>query len=204
MAGWGQSKGGSSSAQETSTLLRDRGVFPCLDVLYPGRFRAHCAKCIADCAVSQFTRKNAVFVVVYHEKRGCEVLVRILYDAAETLVKNLALGKIKFGDPIRIQGGKVVRGEGDGMSGDDVHVQDTDVSRGAIAKAFVDNKFVLLDESVGDVYLLDSARPAPYLLLYHSEATPSKHDIAAYEQNYSEAYIRSLDEQYEEALYAKR
>lgn len=202
MTTWGQ--GSKKENKETATKLRDRGVFPCLDVLYPGKFRAHCSKCIADCSASQFTRKNAVFIVVYHPKREREILVRILYDHAESLVRSMALGKVREGDPIFLKDGIIHKGTLAPLEGDDTQVQDTKVTRADIAKAFVDDKFVLLNDSVGEVFLLGSERAIPYLLLYHSGATPSKYDVEAYDHEYAEKYVLDLDKQFEESLTARK
>ena len=178
-----------------------RGAFPCLNTLYPGKFRAHCSKCGSDASVGLFTRMKGVFIAAFSEKEEKEVIYRLPVDVANNLVKKLALGSIKFGDLIYHENG-VMNKSGKNMSGDEKCVQELDDSRPGLAMAFVNGETPMLPPET-PVYILEGSRMSPYLMHYHEKATPSKRDVTAYLHKFSLECIETFDEEYDAMLDGK-
>ncbi len=181
--------------------LMEAGRFPCLNTLYPGKFRAHCSKCGSDASVGAFTRIKGVFIPTYDKKADKEIIYQIPLEVAESLVKKLATNKIAFGDSIYYATGIMHKGAKN-LIGDEAMVNDVDDSRAGLALAFVNGSTPMLPEE-HSVFLLRGHRMSPFLMHYHEKVTPSKRDISAYAQKYSLECIEAMDAEYDAMLDSK-
>lgn len=191
--------GGGVSSSEKSAHIKKVKVFPCLDVLYSKFMPQHCDRCTDDTNAGVFTRKRASFVVGLDVDTNTEKLYRIRYQHAEELAQRLALGSADFGAMITILNDELVVNTRLCKTGPDAKARVTPDSRAAIAEALVDQNYTMLTEGVR-FYMLAGSRPAPYILMYHEECSPSDKDVKAYEEGYSEDYLQYLDRELIAAL----
>lgn len=203
MSKWGGSEELLSEVDESAARgkLMEAGRFPCLNALYPGKFRAHCSKCASDVSVGLFTRIKGIFIPVYDDDAGKEIMYQIPLDVAENMVKKMATHKLRFGDSIYYADGCMHKGSKN-LGADELAVSELDDSRAGLATAFVSGNTPMLQPE-HNVYLLQGHRMCPFLMHYHEKATPSKRDIEACSHGYSLACIEGMDAEYDAMLDSK-
>ena len=196
-AGWGSQSVVEAAKGSAKFIIQKAPAFPCLDVLYPGKYRFHCQRCSDDATISKFTRHRYYLFYGYTEATG-EKLYRMPMSVANSYVEGCARGRIKPGANIRVENGGVVVA-GPGLSFSEYSLQEHSDDQQALANAVVREEFEIFGDGM-QVYVLQGRRVPPYLMVVHENANPGTVDIAACENMYSREFIAKLDADYDEAL----
>lgn len=199
--GWGAGSAAGTPPEQLRNssrfIIQKAQAFPCLDVLYPGKYRFHCQRCTDDAAISKFTRHRCYLFYGFTEATG-EKLYRMPLSVANSYVEGCARGRIKPGACIRVeQGGVVVAGSA--LSYSEYGLQEHSDDQQALANAIVRDEFEIFGDGM-QVYVLQHTRIPPYLVMVHEAVNPSTVDILAFENSYSREFIAKLDADYEENL----
>ena len=196
---WGS--GGASEQLKASSkfVLQQASAYPCLDVLYPGKFRFHCQRCTDDAAISKFTRHRFYLFYGFTEAGG-EKLYRLPLALANSYVEGCARGRIRPG--ICIKAGEeavsVVSGS-PVLTAEELTLQEHDDSIPALCNAVVRDQYEIFADGM-EAYVLQSLRVPPYLLVVHENSAPSAMDVRAFENGYSMEFMTKIDADYHEAL----
>lgn len=195
--GWGSGTASEQIRSSSKFVLQRAPAFPCLDVMYPGKFRFHCQKCTDDAVISKFTRHKFYMFYGYTEQNG-EKLYRMPQAQANNYVEGCARGKYKPGAFIRATETGVALA-GPSLDAKDLEMQEHSDDVAEICKKIVLEQYELFVDGT-EAYVLQSQRVPPYLVVVHENASPSTVDIIAFEQGYTKEFLEKLDAEYEESL----
>ena len=195
---WGAGNAADKLKATSKFVLHQAPAYPCLDVLYPGKFRFHCQRCSDDAAISKFSRHRFYLFYGFTEEGG-EKLYRLPMALANSYVEGCARGRLRPGMRIKAVGDVIVAAPGPMLPPAEQQLQESDDSIPALCGAVVGSKYDMFIDGV-EAYVLQSVRIPPYLLVVHENSTPSAIDIKAFENNYSLEFVQKLDEEYNDAL----
>jgi len=197
--GWGSGAGTTDQTRASAKfVLQQAPAYPCLDVLYPGKFRFHCQRCTDDSVISKFTRHKFYLFFGFTEAGG-EKLYRMPQAIANSYVEGCARGKFRAGACIAVTEGGIVVPAGAPLSAEELQVQEHSDDVSSLCNYVVRDQFELFTEGM-QAHVLQSRRVPPYLLLVHENSSPSATDVKAFENNYSLEFLQKLDADYDEAL----